>query len=106
MLVHAATAPRAVALVLPSLPEPLWAPSYDVAWALAATLVTIYRPADGAEARADSTSTPIWEDVIDRAVAGGDEHAIKFTEVARESHARGNQAAFGAAARAVELLGP
>ncbi|HLI01702.1 MAG TPA: hypothetical protein VKV06_13020 [Acidimicrobiales bacterium] len=106
MLVHAATAPRAVALVLPSLPEPLWAPSHDVAWALAATLVSIYKPVDGAEAPADSTPAPVWEDVIDRAVAGGDEHAIKFTEVARESHARGNQAALGAAARAVELLEP
>ena len=42
--------------------------------------------------------------MIDEAVAGQDEHAIKFTEVAIESHRRGMPTALAAAARATSLI--
>lgn len=103
MLVHAATAPRAVALVLPSLPDHLWSASYDAAWAVTAAVAAAYRPSRPAASgttRADSSP----EEVAEQAVVLGDEHAVKFTEVAIESHQRGNQAALSSAMHAVTLI--
>lgn len=102
MLVHAATAPRAVALVVPALPEQLWPGAFKVAWVVTATIATIYRPprppvAAGAQVAA-------VDEVIERAVATGDEQAIKFTEVAVESHRRGNTSALASAAHAAALI--
>ncbi|MEJ5913712.1 questin oxidase family protein [Pseudokineococcus sp. 1T1Z-3] len=107
MLVHAATAPRAAGLVLPALPRELWAPTYETAWAVSAAITAAYRPtaAPPPASRAEqATTTP--EDVTDRAVATGDEHAIKFVEVAQESHRRGNPDALPAGARASHLIAP
>ena len=98
MLVHAATAPRAAALVLPSLPVELWAPTRAVARSVTATVVTAYRT--GGLAPAPSSA----DDVVDRAVVTGDEHALKFTEVALESAARGSDVALAAASLACDLL--
>jgi len=103
MLVHAATAPRAVALVLPALPEQLWPAAFDVAWAVTATIATIYRP-PGLAVVADERPA-VLDEVIERAVVTGDEHAIKFTEVAVESHRRGNAFAMASAAHAAALIG-
>lgn len=103
MLVHAATAPRAIRLALPALPEHLWPPSYDAAWAVAATLATIYRPSTAGSVSEEQPFS--LDDVIERAVASGDEHVIKFTEVAVESHLRGNLAALASATRAATLIG-
>jgi hypothetical protein len=52
---------------------------------------------------ADERVTTI-DEVIERAVTSGDEHAIKFTEVAIESHRRGNTSALASAARAAALI--
>ncbi len=98
MLVHAATAPRAAALVLPSLPVELWAPTRAMAWSVTAAVVTAYRT--GATAPRPSSG----REVADRAAATGDEHAIKFTEVALESAARGSEVALLAAGLACDLL--
>jgi hypothetical protein len=43
MLVHAATAPRAAGLVLPSLPDDLWQSTFDVAWGVTAAIGAAYR---------------------------------------------------------------
>jgi hypothetical protein len=106
MLVHAATAPRAAGLVLPSLPTEMWRPTFDVAWAVTATIGAAYRPAgpgaDSASSR--DTGRSSMTDVLDACVRTGDEHAIKFAEVAAESGARGNTASPGAAAVAAALL--
>jgi hypothetical protein len=102
MLVHSATAPRAVALVLPSLPEQLWPAAYEAAWAVTATIATIYRPSPPVVVADEAPA--IIDEVVERAVASGDEHAIKFTEVAIESHRRGNTSALASAARAVALI--
>ena len=107
MLVHAATAPRAARLVLPALPERLWAPTYDAAWAVTAAISAIYRPSTPPPPAGSSelqTVTP--QDVTARAIATGDEHAIKFIEVALESHHRGNNHALTAGARASYLIAP
>ncbi len=104
MLVHAATAPRAASLVLPALPEDLWVPTYEAAWAATAAISTIYRPTSPPPplTRSEQNTTP--EHVAQRAVDTGDEHAIKFAEVAQESHHRGNTHALPAGARASHLI--
>jgi hypothetical protein len=43
--------------------------------------------------------------VADRAAAHGDEHVLTFTEVAHESHRRGNPRALPAARVAQQLIG-
>lgn len=103
MLVHAATAPRAVGLVLPALPRHLWSASYDMAWAVTAAVASAYRP-PGPSGRTSLTPPLDVNDVIERAVASKDAHAIKFTEVAVDSHRRGNTAALKSAAHAVALI--
>ena len=97
MLVHAATAPRAAALVVPELPPDLWPATYTAAWSVSAAIVAMYRSAG------DPPSPPASaaDDVVPRAVAHGDEHVLKFTEVAVESADRGNPFARDAALRAV-----
>jgi len=44
MMVHAATAPRAASLVLPAIPRALWVRTYDMVWATAAAIASMYRP--------------------------------------------------------------
>lgn len=105
MLVHAATAPRAAALVVPVLPRDLWLPTYSTAWTVSAAITAAYRPAN--DHQADATPYPDDpEPVTAAAVANHDEHVIKFTEVAVESHRRGNHDALPAAARAAALVTP
>lgn len=105
MLVHAATAPRAAALVLPALPTEMWLVTYDTAWALTAAISAAYRPSTPTPPPSDIERAAVsLEDVTDLAVATRDEHAIKFVEVALESHHRFNQPALLAAARAAVLM--
>jgi hypothetical protein len=102
MLIHAATAPRATALALPSLPQDLWLDTYDTAWAVAAAISSVYRSTR--PVRLNTHAAPSTEEIADLAVTLGDEHAIKFAEVAQESHQRGNNTALSAASCAIELI--
>lgn len=108
MLVHAATAPRAAALVLPSIPRDLWRPTYTTAWTLAAAITAAYRPLDPPSTDAalpnDITTGLTPDGAVADAVRHRDEHVLKFTEVALESWRRGNQTALSAVRRAVALL--
>lgn len=104
MLVHAATAPRAVALALPALPQHLWTASFEMAWAVTAAISAAYRPSHPAADRTALEQDLTIDDIAEQAVDSGDEHAIKFTEVAHESHQRGNRFALPSAARAVTLI--
>jgi hypothetical protein len=105
MLIHAVTAPRAAALALPSLPQVLWLDTYDTAWAVAAAISSAYRSTR--PVRLHTSATPAArsaDEIAELAVTSGDEHAIKFAEVAQEAHRRGNHVALSAAARATELI--
>lgn len=107
MLVHAATAPRAAGLLLPALPPRLWHATLQWSWRTSATIVALYRSSrpvvagggqvDRGRGRADE-EPPDRAVLAARAVGHGDEHVIKFTEVALESHVRG-QAFAGSAIR-------
>lgn len=105
MLVHTATAPRAVALVLPSLPVDLWRASYDGAWAVAAAITAAYRPVAFATVQAPDELFDTALDVLELLSRNDDEHVVKFLEVAVESQRRGNPDAATAARRAVSLIG-
>ncbi|MEU2728572.1 hypothetical protein ACIPJQ_35515 [Streptomyces griseoviridis] len=105
MLVHAATAPRAAGLVLPELPKDLWQDTLGHAWAASAALCAVFRPAEAAaefEPCTDTGLTP--SELSEMAVSNGDEHVIKFVEVAIESDARGVRGALEAGRTAVHLI--
>jgi hypothetical protein len=108
MLVHSATAPTAVLRALPALHQDLWAPSVASAWEAAAALTAIYAPPGPGQAGtvpAAPTAPGAGDEVFARAVAHGDEHAIKFADTAIEVHNRtGDPTALAAALRAVELI--
>ncbi|MGC9544311.1 questin oxidase family protein [Streptomyces sp. UG1] len=101
MLVHAATAPNAVLRTLDSLPRELWAPSLHAAWIASAAVTAMYAPAEPVGYRPAASLTP--EEVLERAVAHGDEHVIKFTDTALDV---GDEPALAAAVRAVEISAP
>ncbi|QOV33546.1 DUF4243 domain-containing protein [Streptomyces ferrugineus] len=101
MLAHAATAPNAVLRTLDSLPRELWAPSLHAAWIASAAVTAMYAPAEPVPHRPAAALTP--EEVLERAVAHGDEHVIKFTDTALDV---GDEPALAAAVRAVEISAP
>jgi hypothetical protein len=82
-LIHGVTAPAAVRLMLPHLPEHLHAPSFLAVWQANAALLAMFAPAQDAEVSSDppggqATLSP--DELAARAVEHGDEHAIKLTE--------------------------
>ncbi|HEY3882254.1 MAG TPA: hypothetical protein VGM12_26995 [Trebonia sp.] len=104
-LLHAVTAPAAARSVLPILPPELGRPTYDALWQVGAGLYAVYAGGVAAEPL-PAGPAPSRDDVTDRAVAAGDEHAIKLTEACLRLHAETPDPVFlHAAARASELLG-
>jgi hypothetical protein len=109
MLVHSATAPTAVLRTLPALPEQLWIPSLDAAWLAAAAVTAAYAPTEpaGPGQRAGISESELDPaGVLERAVAHGDEHVIKFADTAADVWARtsGNRDALAAALRCAEMI--
>ncbi|MCL7496468.1 questin oxidase family protein [Streptomyces sp. MCA2] len=105
MLVHAATAPNAVLRTLPALPRELWAHSFAVAWAATSAVTAIYAADTPLPAPDAASITP--EEVFERAVANGNEHAIKFADTALDVAAAsedGDTRALSAALNALTLI--
>ena len=102
---HAVTAPVAARSALELLPAELARPSYDRLWQVAAALYSVHAP--GADPEPVPTAGPPGPDVlVDRAVATGDEHAIKLTEACLRLYAESpDPVLLYAAARGCELLG-
>ncbi len=101
MLVHAATAPNAVLRTLDSLPRDLWAPSLHAAWTASAAVTAMYAPKEPVAYTPAARLTA--EEVLERALAHGDEHVVKFTDTALDV---GDEPALTAALRAVEISRP
>jgi hypothetical protein len=78
MLVHAATAPMAVANTLPSLPKQMWRPSFDAAWSASAAVLAAYAPRESRPFRTAASA----DDVLEQALRHGGEHVIKFADTA------------------------
>lgn len=101
MLVHAATAPNAVLRTLDSLPRDQWVPSLHAAWTASAAVTAMYAPVAPAVFTPPGRLAP--EEVVERALAHGDEHVIKLTDTALDV---GDEQALAAALRSVELSEP
>jgi hypothetical protein len=112
LLVHTATAPNAVLHCLPALPRELWSDSLTAAWAACAAITVGWAPgepapSDDLPAPPDAPDAPdVIAEMLDRAVANGDEHVIKFTDTATEVYARtGDPASLTACLRVASLIG-
>lgn len=104
-LLHAVTAPVAARSVLPLLPAEVARPTYDALWQVGAGLFTVYTGGVTPEPL-PASAPPSPDTVTERAVATGDEHAIKLTEACLRLHAETPDDVFlHAAARASDLLG-
>jgi hypothetical protein len=105
--VHAVTAPSALRLLAPYLAEPDARLAARYAWQACAAIYAWYatRPPPSPSARTPSTEAP--DDLIDRALAAGGAHTIKFTEACLREYALNPQPVYLLAARdAAERVGP
>ena len=95
-LIHAVTGPSAVRLLAPHLSPETTALALRYGWQAAAGLYAAMaqQPAPATVAPADGDA----QDIIERAVATDDEHAIKFTEACLREHALNPQPVYLAAA--------
>jgi hypothetical protein len=83
--IHGVTGPSAVRLLLPHVAAPVQASLLRYAWQAAAGFyAALGRPP---ATPAATGKLPSADDLTDRAVANGDEHAIKFTEACLREHA-------------------
>jgi hypothetical protein len=104
-LLHSVTAPVAARSVLPLLPAETARPTYDALWQVGAALYSVYA-GPAAPEPLPAGPPPSADDLTDRAVATGDEHAIKLTEACLRLDAETpDPLLHHAAARACELLG-
>ncbi|MGW2524789.1 questin oxidase family protein [Streptomyces sp. NPDC001617] len=101
MLVHASTAPNAVLRTLDSLPRELWAPSLHAAWTASAAVTAMYAPAAPVVYTPPARLTA--QEVMERALAHGDEHVVKFADTALDV---GDERALAAAQRAIDISIP
>ncbi len=102
MLVHAATAPNAIASVLPVLPSDLWQASYNAAWLMTAAVTSSY--ASGEPDESDVVEPASSSEAMERALDNGDEHLIKFADTGILADLRGHPEALAAIGRSQSLL--
>src|SRR5271155_4810451 len=104
--VHAVTGPSALRPLLPYLRDETAHSALAYAWqAAAAMYATFGARTDLSRIYIDEAKARNADELIDRAIACGDEHAIKFTEVCLREHAfKADHAFFAAAAHAIQML--
>src|SRR5262249_28860437 len=83
--IHGVTGPSAIRLLLPHVPADVQASLLRYGWQAAAGFYAALGLAPIAPKT--SASEPVVSDLVDQAVASGDEHAIKFTEACLREHA-------------------
>jgi hypothetical protein len=104
-LLHAVTAPVAARSALPLMPAEFARPTYDALWHIDAALYAVFTR-EVTPRPVPLTEPPPPSALADRAVATGDEHAIKLTEACLRLHSESRSALLlHAAARACEVLG-
>ncbi|HZB45714.1 MAG TPA: hypothetical protein VE360_10740, partial [Pyrinomonadaceae bacterium] len=97
LLIHAVTAAAALRSLLPFLPADTAPKALRYGWQVAAALYSISGP--GATDRVPEAKEVGRDELIDRAVASQDEHAIKFTEACLREHALNPKPVYLQAAR-------
>lgn len=104
--IHSVTAPSALRMLAPHLSDGTLRAAMRYAWQACASLYAVYgRVARDAVPRVEEHVEFRGEDLIDRAVAARDEHAIKFTEAClREYRIKRDPAFIAAAEDAVTRL--
>jgi hypothetical protein len=95
--IHAVTGPSAVRLLLPCLPASEAPRAVRYAWQAAAGIFAAFAGSLPGIAPAAATDSP--DTLADRAIATGDEHAIKLTEACLREHAIRPDPAYLLAAR-------
>jgi hypothetical protein len=87
---HAVTAPAAVRMALPSLPERLHRPTVAVTWQVVAGIVSAYASprSEDEQHRVETDPQPLLDDLPSRAAEHGDEHVIKLTEAVLREYPR------------------
>jgi hypothetical protein len=106
IFVHGVTGPSAIRLLAPHLSSETSALALRYGWQAAAALYATFASAPMAEADLFAAADGNTDDLIDRAVGTGDEHAIKFTEVCiREFKVAPNPIYIAAAWDAISRLG-
>jgi hypothetical protein len=102
--VHAMTGPSALRPMLPYLSNATAHAALGYAWQAAAAMYATFG-ASAAMSRVDESRGRDQDKLIERAIACGDEHAIKFTEVCLREYALNPDPAFIAAAEhAIQML--
>jgi hypothetical protein len=86
-LIHSVTGPLALELLLPWLAVEDHDAALAYAWQAVASIHVAYA-LDRHPPDTDVDAVPSADELVERAVASGDEHAIKLTEAALRSHAR------------------
>jgi hypothetical protein len=105
--VHAVTAPSALRLLSPYLAECDARLAAQYAWQACAAIYAWYATMPPPSPLAHTPSTAAPEDLIDRALAAGGAHTIKFTEACLREFALNPQPVYLLAARdAAERVGP
>ncbi len=99
--VHTVTAPSVLRFLAPHLAAATTRDLMRYAWQACAAIYSAYGRADGATPAVVEHEDFDSEDLIDRAVAARDEHAIKFTEACLREYRISGDAAFIAAAEDV-----
>ncbi len=99
--VHSVTAPSATRILAPYLSPETRDAALRYAWQACASLYAAYAKAAPALAMNDGPAEPDLDDLIDRAVAARDEHAIKFTEACLREYRLTGDGLFIAAAQDV-----
>jgi hypothetical protein len=95
--IHTVTGPAALRLLLPHLPASEAPRAVRYAWQAAAGIFAAFAGSSPGTGRAGATDPP--ERLADRAIATGDEHAIKLTEACLREHAIRPDPAYLLAAR-------
>ena len=106
---HAVTAPAAVRLVLPVLPDHLQRASVAASWQVVGSIIAAFAsPRHAAESAAVDADPDLLLDRLDaQAIQHGDEHVIKLTEAAeREFHRTGDTTLLVAADRFRDRVPP
>jgi len=104
VFVHAVTSVSALRTLLPYLPAEAAREAMAYAWQ---TGCGLYATFGSAAPAADPIAPASIATLTDRAVAHGDDHAIKFTEACLREHALAPSPAFAAAAeKSLSLLVP
>jgi hypothetical protein len=103
MIVHAVTGPAALRKIAPHVRPETACAVLPYAWQAAAGIYAAYARRDNP--RWDGEARQVPAELAERALANGDEHAIKFAEALLAEHAlRPDPAYLAAAADAVERL--